>query len=146
MNLINWDSLNPLDNLSHIQGEMSDLFDFLSSSHPATGYVGAEFPQIVVSITKENLIVRAELPGMCSADLGVEVVDDVLTIKGERKGATDLDIAYLRRERSSGTFARSVVLPEKVDTEKVTATYKNGVLMVTLPRSPETKPKRVAIQ
>ena len=75
------------------------------------------------------------------------MVNDVLTIKGERKTSIDVSkMTYLRREMPYGTFARAIVLPERVDAEKVTASYKNGVLVVTLPKAPESKPKQVIIK
>ncbi len=147
MNLIKWDRSDPLTSLTHIQREMGDLLDILSSTPKIEGYVNVEFPPIIVSINEESVFVRAELPGIRISELDVRVVDDVLTIRGERKAAvTDAKITYLRRERNYGTFARSIMLPEKVDVEKVTASYKNGVLTVTLPKAAEAKPKQVVIQ
>ncbi|MCF6156359.1 MAG: Hsp20/alpha crystallin family protein [Candidatus Brocadia sp.] len=147
MNLVKWDRLDPLNSLTHIQREMSDLLDILSSAPQTEGYVSAEFPPIIVSTSEDNILVRAEIPGIRISDLDVQVVDDVLTIKGERKPvATTAKITYLRRERNYGTFARSIMLPEKADVEKVTASYKNGVLTVKLPKAAETKPKQVVIK
>ena len=147
MNLVKRDRPDPLDGLSHIQREMSDLLDFLSSSPQIEGYVSADFPPIIVSVSGDNVIVRAELPGIKINDLDIQVVNDVLTIKGERKaGAESAKATYLRRERNYGTFARSLVLPEKVDVDNVTAFYKQGVLTVKLPKSPETKPMQVVIK
>lgn len=147
MNLIPWGSTDPLEGFTHIQREMSDLIDFLSSTPEFEGYVGAEFPQVVVSVNKDNVIVRAEIPGIKVNDLDVQVSDDILSIKGERKPNINEETAtYLRRERNFGTFARSIMLPEKVDAEKVAASYKNGVLTVTLPKAAEKKPKQITIQ
>jgi HSP20 family protein len=147
MDLIKWDRPDPLDSLTHIQREMSDLLDFLSSTPPKGTYINAEFPQIIVSTSGDNVIVRAEIPGIKVNDLDVQVVNDVLTIKGERKTSIDVSkMTYLRRERPYGTFARAIVLPERVDAEKVIASYKNGVLVVTLPKAPESKPKQVIIK
>lgn len=147
MGLIKWEKPDPLDNLTHIQREMSDLFDFLSSTPQTEGYVDVEYPPIIVSMNEESVFVRAELPGIKVSDLDIQVVNDILTIKGERKLTLDpAKISYLRRERDYGTFARSIVLPEKVDAEKVTASYKNGVLTVNLPTAPESKPRQVVIK
>lgn len=147
MGLIKWEKPDPLDNLTHIQREMSDLFDFLSSAPQMEGYVDVEYPPIIVSMNEESVFVRAELPGIKVSDLDIQVVNDILTIKGERKLTLDpAKVSYLRRERDYGTFARSIVLPEKVDAEKVTASYKNGVLTVNLPTAPESKPKQVVIK
>ncbi len=147
MNLIKWEKPDPLDNLTHIQREMSDLFDFLSSTPQREGYVNVEYPPIIVSMNEQSVFVRAELPGIKVSDLDIQVVNDILTLKGERKLALDpAKVSYLRRERDYGTFARSIVLPEKVDVEKVTASYKNGVLTVNLPTAPESKPRQVVIK
>ena len=147
MDLIKWDRPDPLDSLTHIQREMSDLLDFLSSTPPKGTYINTEFPPIIVSTSGDNVIVRAEIPGIKVNDLDVQVVNDVLTIKGERKTSIDVSkTTYLRRERPYGTFARAIILPERVDAEKVTASYKNGVLVVTLPKAPESKPKQVIIK
>ena len=111
------------------------------------GFVSPEFPPIIVSTSGDNVIVRVELPGVKTSDLDVQVLHDVLTIKGERKPIVDNTKAtYLRKERNYGTFARSIMLPEKVDVEKVTASYKNGVLTMKLPKSAELKPKQVVIK
>ncbi|OHB98247.1 MAG: hypothetical protein A2W74_00170 [Planctomycetes bacterium RIFCSPLOWO2_12_38_17] len=147
MDLIKWDRPDPLDSLTHIQREMSDLLDFLSSTPPKGTYINTEFPPIIVSTSGDNVIVRAEIPGIKVNDLDVQVVNDVLTIKGERKTSIEVSkMTYLRRERPYGTFARAIILPERVDAEKVTASYKNGVLVVTLPKAPESKPKQVIIK
>ncbi|MEP9410062.1 MAG: Hsp20/alpha crystallin family protein [Candidatus Brocadia sp.] len=147
MNIIKWSRPDPLNSLTHIQREMSDLLGILSSAPQVEGYVSVEFPPIIVSKNKDNVFVRAEIPGINISDLDVQVVDDVLTIRGERKPVVAAaKITYLRRERNYGTFARSIMLPEKVDVEKVTASYKNGVLMVRLPKAAEAKPKQVIIK
>ncbi len=147
MGLMKWERTGPLDSLTHIQKEMSDLLDILSSTPPMEGYASMEFPPIIVSANEEHVFVRAELPGIKIADLDIQVVDDVLTIKGERKSvAVTAKTTYLRRERNYGTFARSIMLPEKVDVETVSASYKNGVLLVKLPKAAEAKPKQVVIQ
>ena len=147
MNLIKWDRPDPMDSLTHIQREMSDLLDFLSSTPYVEGYANTEFPPIVISTNENNVFVRAELPGIKVNDLDIQVVEDVLTIRGERKPVNETaKVTYLRRERNYGTFARSIMLPEKVDVEKVEASYKNGVLMIKLPKAGESKPKQVVIK
>ena len=147
MDLIKWSRTDPFEELTHIKREMSDLLDFLSSTPQMEGFVSPEFPPIIVSTSGDNVIVRVELPGVKTSDLDVQVLHDVLTIKGERKPIVDNTKAtYLRKERNYGTFARSIMLPEKVDAEKVTASYKNGVLTMKLPKSAELKPKQVVIK
>ncbi len=147
MALMKWERTGPLDSLAHIQREMSDLLDILSSAPQMEGYVNVEFPPIIVSTNEDNIFVRAEIPGIKTGDFDIQVVDAVLTVKGERKPvAAAAKAAYLRRERNHGTFARSIMLPDKVDVEKVAASYKNGVLMVILPKAAEVKPRQVVIK
>lgn len=147
MALMKWDRTGPLDSLTRIQREMGDLLDILSSAPPMEGYVNVEFPPIIVSTNEDNVFVRAEIPGIKIGDLDVQAVDAVLTIRGERRPTAAAEKAtYLRRERNYGTFARSIMLPEKVDVEKVTASYKNGILMIILPKAAEAKPKQVVIK
>jgi len=147
MDLIKRDRTEPFESLTHLRQEMSDLLDYLSSTPQMEGFVSPEFPPIIVSTSGDNVIVRAELPGVKTSDLDVQVLDDVLTIKGERISIIDTArVTYLRKERNYGTFARFIMLPEKVDVEKVTASYKNGVLTIILPKPAELKPKQVVIK
>jgi HSP20 family protein len=87
---------------------------------------------------KDHTYVRAELPGVNRADIGVEMVDDYLTIQASRKQQTG------DREESF-SFSRSVSIPSGVQADKVTAAYENGVLTVTLPKQEAAKPKKIAV-
>ncbi len=94
----------------------------------------------------DSIIVRAEMPGMSREDIDVLVVGDMLTISGERKASEEIkDEEYYRCEFAYGKFSRSVSLPTAVDTGKVQATYKNGLLEITLPKTEEAKPKKVEV-
>jgi HSP20 family protein len=94
-----------------------------------------------------NYIVTAELPGTKREDVTVELEDDVLTIRGEKRNERD-EKKEKRRivERSYGTFSRSFTLPANADGEKVSAKFDNGVLTVTIAKRPETKPRVVDIK
>jgi HSP20 family protein len=96
---------------------------------------------------KENkLVVKAEIPGMKEEDIDVSVVDNTLTIKGERNAETEVkDEDYYRCERSYGSFFRSVPLPSAVDASKIEANYEDGVLEVTLPKTAAAKRKKVKV-
>ena len=89
---------------------------------------------------KENAYVRAELPGLNRDDINVEMVEDYLTISGSRKTAGNNG-----EGEQSFSFSRSVTIPEQVDAQKVSATYENGVLTVTLPKREEAKPKKISV-
>src|SRR5262249_33722858 len=92
-------------------------------------------PPVDVFEKSDQLTFKAELPGIDREQLDVRVEDGVLTIQGERKQEAEVKEAEMyRRERIHGTFSRSFTLPKSVDGTKVTATYKDGILEVTVPK------------
>ena len=96
---------------------------------------------------KENFYVRAELPGIDGDALDISVTGDTLTISGERvMPAEDENAKYHRREREAGKFSRIVNLPSQINTNKVNANSKNGILTITLPKAEETKPKQITVK
>jgi HSP20 family protein len=135
--------------------EMNRLFDdMLSRFDPGMpslvgrtpGWAGAGWPSVEVNATDNEVRVSAELPGMDEKDIEVLVDNDVLTIRGEKKSETeDKDRRF--SERYYGRFERSLALPFEVDEEKAEASFKNGVLTVTIPKSATAKDtaKRIAV-
>ena len=103
-------------------------------------------PAIEVFEKEDKFVVKAELPGMKEEDIDVSVRGDTLTIKGERKAESEVkEEDYYCCERSYGSFFRSVAIPSNVDTKKIEASYENGVLEVSLPKTPEIKPKKISV-
>lgn len=97
--------------------------------------------------TKDAYIVRAELPGFEEKDINVEIENNVLTLKGERKFEAKTEEKDFRRiERNYGEFMRTFTLPPNVYTDKVTAAYVNGVIEVVVPKKEEAKPKKVHLE
>lgn len=97
--------------------------------------------------TKDAYIVRAEIPGMDEKDISIEIENNVLTLKGERRIETKTEEKDFRRiERNYGQFFRSFTLPPNVHTEKITATYVNGIIEVIVPKKEETKPKKISLE
>jgi HSP20 family protein len=93
-----------------------------------------------------ELVVKADLPDVNEKDIDVRVENNVLTIRGERKFEKSVsEENFLRVERTYGAFSRSFSLPNTVNTEAIHATYKNGVLTVTLPKREESKPRQVKV-
>jgi HSP20 family protein len=132
----------PFEELQSLQREMNRLFDGYSG-----GSSMSRFPALNVWGDEENVIVTAELPGMAADDIDIHVVNNQLTIKGERKAEEPAEDAVCHRcERGNGAFVRTVRLPYAVEGDKVSAKYDKGVLTVTLPRSEAAKPKRIEIQ
>ena len=103
-------------------------------------------PRVDISETDDDLVISAEIPGMKKKDLNVSIEKGVLTLKGERKHEEEeKEKNYHRMERSHGSFQRSFRIPPSVDTNKVHASYKDGVLKVTLTKLEETKPKEIPV-
>jgi HSP20 family protein len=127
--------------------EMNRLFDdaFRSFDLSPLGSPAMNWPSVELNETDKEVKVVAELPGLEQNDVEVELADGVLTISGEKKSETE-DKERLFTERYYGRFERRIPVDE-VDQDKVAASFKNGVLTVTLPKSPTArqKVKRIAI-
>jgi HSP20 family protein len=123
------------------QDAVNRLFSEPSTTRPWT-------PQVDIYESEEALMLRADVPGVEMKDLNLEIEQGTLTIKGERRfeRKQDKNGGYHRIERSYGQFVRCFSLPETVDSEKVKADYKNGVLTVSLPKKEVAKPKTVKIE
>ena len=104
------------------------------------GALGSYVPAVNVTETENEYKVTAELPGIEPGDIDLNFSGGALTIKGEKKQEhEEKEQGYYRMERSYGQFRRSVQLPEGVDGDKIDASFKNGVLTVTVPKLPELK-------
>jgi len=93
----------------------------------------------------DNVVAIVELPGMRKEDIDISLHDGMLTIAGERQGSSGEGQSAERTERFSGKFRRSITLPTRVEASKVGASYKDGILTVTLPKAEEAKPKKVEV-
>jgi HSP20 family protein len=129
-----------------MRSELDRFFDgFLhgfeiAPARNACGRLGEFAPRVDVSETDEEFRVTAELPGLDEGDFEVSLEEDVLTIKGEKKVEEEEERkGYTHVETSRGSFHRAFRLPLEVDPESVTASYKQGVLTVTLPKPPEAQ-------
>jgi HSP20 family protein len=123
-------------------------FERMSSalSRMAAAPSGYDFPGVNVWTAADKVIVTSELPGMDSADIDISIVDNTLTIKGNRKiDEPKAGEAYHRRERWEGQFAKSVALPFRVDAERIEAKYQKGILSISMTRSEADKPKKINI-
>jgi HSP20 family protein len=139
------------EEFERLRREMGSLFDLYSSGRrpwlrPLFGQARL-FPLLNVTDTREAFVVTAEIPGMKTEDLEIKIEGDTLRLKGERKPqSVDDEASYHRRERATGAFQRSLTLPGKVDPDKVNATYKNGVLIITLSKEKEALPKQITVE
>lgn len=96
--------------------------------------------------SNQEIVLKAELPGIAREDIDLRVENNTLTLRGERKRDTEVkQDQYHRVERSYGAFTRSFSLPTRVDTDKVRAEFKDGVLSITLPVKSEAKPRQIDV-
>lgn len=96
---------------------------------------------------KDDIVVKAELPGIEKDNLEVNLTDHTLTIKGEKKKAEEIkEENYYRAERSYGSFLRTIELPKDVHSDKVKASFKNGILEVRVPKTDEAKAKEIKVK
>jgi HSP20 family protein len=103
-------------------------------------------PPVDIYETEEAFVLEAELPGFTKEDIEIELIEQRLTLRGERKQPTAVkEEQYRRRERPYGRFERSFLLPTMIDRDKVTAQFQHGVLTLRLPKSEAAKPKRITI-
>lgn len=145
MAIVRW---SPFRDLMGIQQEVNRLFDDLITRRAETGSEGAVWvPVVDVSETAEAIRVKVEAPGVAKDDFKISVQNNVLTIRGEKKMEKETtEENYHRVERVYGSFFRAVELPSAVQTDKVSANYRDGVLTITLPKSEEAKPKEIAVE
>ncbi|MHC5211324.1 MAG: Hsp20/alpha crystallin family protein [Planctomycetota bacterium] len=162
MNIIPWKNKGKLG--SQATDEVADPFrpDFdrmverffdepwglFSGNAASPGTAPASFlPSLDVSETDDDVLVRAELPGLDPKEIDIQISDDVLTITGEKKSHQERRSENLfHSERRFGQFRRSVRLPSRVDADKVSAAYEAGILTVSLPRSAEARPRRIEVR
>lgn len=130
-----------------IQVEVNQLFDrFFGRSAVTGGAERAWAPTVDMYETKDELVVKADLPGMSEKDVHVSITGDLMSIKGHRTEAQDVKPEqYLRAERWTGRVERIFQLPIPVQADKVRASYREGVLTVTLPKVEAVKPKEIKI-
>ncbi len=104
-------------------------------------------PAVDLYEEKDDIVVKAELPGMGKDNIEVNLTDHMLTIKGEKKKEEEIkEKDYYRSERSYGSFVRTLELPKDVHADKIKASFKNGILEVRLPKTEEDKSKEIKVK
>ena len=139
---------SPISNLFNLHDEMGRTFEDLFESREGRTDAGDTpwRPSVDISETDNSFEVRAELPGVTESDVHVSVIDNVLTIKGEkRQEAETEDKNYHRVERRYGSFQRTFTLPRNVESTAITAKFGDGVLRVTIPKAEEAKQTHIPI-
>jgi HSP20 family protein len=140
MPLIKWDPFREFNALSRFGNFFDKDFEKLI---PASAWN----PSVDIFENDNEVVVKAELPGMTAKDIDVKLENNILTLKGERHFEKEAkEENYHRIEREYGTFSRTFALPTAVDGEKVTAEYKDGVLKIVLPKREEKKAKPIKVE
>ncbi len=134
--------------LAELRRQMSQLLDDFDADGPTTSLFGwgKTWPRINLADGGDKVLVMAEVPGLSEKDLSVAFEQDVVSITGERRVEPPEGYSIHRQERSDFKFARSVAMPCKVEAEKATASVRNGVLTIALPKVPEAQPKRIEVR
>ena len=153
MNLIRYQapdlaSWSASDRWSNLRDELNSFFDMPFSSN--SGRTGQLFtgwsPALDLYESGDHFVAVVELPGMRKEDIEISLHDGTLTISGERKHESNNGETAQRSERYVGTVRRSIAVPTRVDANKVSATYQDGILKVTLPKAEEAKPKQIKVR
>ncbi len=143
MSLIRWD---PFDELASLRDSMDKLFEAFVTRRPAREMAIWQ-PAVEIYETDNEVVVRAELPGIDPKNVDITVTEDTLTIRGEHKVEQEnKGRDYLRRELRYGAFLRSLTLPAGVQGDLAKAAYKHGMLEITVPKSVRAKTKAVKVE
>ena len=135
----------PFGEMVSLRDAMDRLFEE-SVVTPKKG-ISTAMPKIDIKEKKDSVVVKAELPGVAEDDVEVEVIDNVMTITGEKKDEKEEEKeGYYYKESHTGTFSRSFTLPSEVKADKADADMKNGVLTITIPKVEAKQPKKVTIK
>ena len=143
-----WRGSSGRRDITRYNREMENFWNrFFGEFHPLAGIEGEWLPSMDVSESDGEISVRAELPGLEAKDIDLDIAGDILSIKGEKRGKEETKKEdYYTRESYYGSFQRSIRLPAEVQSDKVDATFKNGVLNIKLPKSENTSSKKIEIK
>ena len=146
MNLVRWNPWREMetfsDRINRVFGETSFPTAWLNEESGICNWA----PSVDIYDHDENIVIKAELPGVAKKDIHVDVKDSVLTLSGERSHENEVkEENYLRKERAFGKFHRSFALPDGLDPKKIDADYKDGVLKIEIPKPEEKKPRKIAV-
>lgn len=146
MELIRW---NPMKDMFSLRHQMNHLFDdVLRPVVRGDSRLSKwnRYPTVDIYDNNENIVIKAELPGIDKKDIVIDVKDGVLTLKGERSFDNEVkEEKYYCRERTFGKFERVFRLPADVDPEKISADYKDGILKIDIPKPEKQKPKQITV-
>lgn len=148
MAIIKWRNMDsPEKAIDQLRNEMNSLFqNFWGGSDLPFRASTYTYPPLNLYEDSDNLYLTAELPGIAANEIDIDVEAEGIQIKGERKIESEKTSGhYHRRERESGAFSKKVTLPTRIDTTKVNAAMENGVLLITMAKAEEAKPKKIKV-
>jgi HSP20 family protein len=147
MAIVRWD---PWTTLPTLQDRINRIFEeaFPRSSAKEGDFALADWrPAVDTYEENNNIVIKAELPGVKKENVTIDIKDNMLTLKGERTEETEVkEENYYRKERSYGKFHRAFTLPDAVDPNKIEASFKDGVLKISIPKAEEAKTKKIEIK
>ena len=146
MNLVRW---NPWREMTSMHNQLNRMFDSpVFRSHRSDEDVGFGLwnPAVDLYEKDDSFVITAELAGVDKDKISIDLKDGVLTLSGERSDDSEAkEDSYYRRERTYGKFQRAFTLPAEVDSDKIKAEFKDGVLVIEVPKPEKSKPKRITI-
>jgi len=146
MNLIKFSRWDPFRDMVATQDRLNRFLSHDAGFATPLEGVGAWLPPVDVIEESERLVFRAELPGVDRNDIDIKAENGTLVLRGEKKQEKDVtDESAHRVERFYGSFSRSFVLPTTIDAGKISATYRDGVLEVVVPKAEEAKPRKIEV-
>ena len=142
---------DPWKDFGSLQERLNRMFDdTIRTLYPTDGEELEKdtwAPAVDIYETNDSFVVSADLPGLNKDEIQIDLKDNTLTLKGEKKFEEKVSKDnYIRVERAYGSYVRSFTLPQNVDPEKIKAKYKEGVLEVTIPKKEEAKPKQIKVE
>jgi len=145
MTMIRWE---PFGEMMSLRQAIDKLFEDSFVRYPRLWpELGAGEVPTDIYQTKDNVVVKASLPGVKPEEVDISITGDVLTIKGERKEETEVkEDNFIRRESHFGAFSRSVTLPPDIKSDKAEAVFKDGILTLTIPKPEQVKPKQIKVK
>ncbi|MBF0329609.1 MAG: Hsp20/alpha crystallin family protein [Nitrospirae bacterium] len=149
MSIVKW---SPVKELEEMRRDMDRLFEDFFTPARRRGWIrkpeqSVVVPNIEMFDRTDEIVVKAELPGVTKEDIDLTITKDSLTLRGEIKKEEEVkEENYYACERSFGSFTRAIALPVEVDNEKAKASFKNGVLEIVLPKREEARPKEIKIE
>lgn len=137
---------SPFGDFDRMRREMLRLLDASNGEYANDASAGV-FPPLNVTQDNDNFYVRAEVPGINAKELQISALRNRVSIAGKRELPKEHERAsYHRKERAEGTFNRTLTLPTFIDAERVEARYTDGILMLTLPKAEEAKPRQITVR